>query len=131
MPVKADVRVTRAETVQRREAGFVDAARIVGHCDMGVLLLQVAPNTLPIVVVQMSLTMSHAILNAADLSFINLGVCAPTPEWGIMVAEGAAFIVSGAWWVALLPGATLMVGVFCFNPLGDGVRDILDPKRRT
>jgi peptide/nickel transport system permease protein len=125
------VRVARAETVQRREAGFVDAARIAGHRDMGVLLQQVAPNILPIMVVQMSLTMGYAILNAAGLSFIGLGVRAPTPEWGIMVAEGAAFIVSGEWWVALFPGATLMVAVFCFNLLGDGVRDIVDPRRRT
>ena len=125
------VRVARAETVQRREAGFVDAARIAGHRDMGVLLLQVAPNIMPIMVVQMSLTMGYAILNAAGLSFIGLGVRAPTPEWGIMVAEGASFIVSGEWWVALFPGATLMVAVFCFNLLGDGVRDIVDPRRRT
>ncbi|WP_439596232.1 ABC transporter permease [Falsiroseomonas sp.] len=125
------VRVARAETVQRREAGFVDAARISGHRDMGVLLMQVGPNILPIMVVQMSLTMGYAILNAAGLSFIGLGVRAPTPEWGIMVAEGASFIVSGEWWVALFPGATLMVAVFCFNLLGDGVRDIVDPRRRT
>ncbi len=125
------VRVARAETVQRREAGFVDAARIAGHRDIGVLLGQVAPNIMPIMVVQMSLTMGYAILNAAGLSFIGLGVRAPTPEWGIMVAEGAAFIVSGEWWVALFPGATLMTAVFCFNLLGDGVRDIVDPRRRT
>jgi peptide/nickel transport system permease protein len=125
------VRVAKAETVQRREAGFVDAARIAGHRDMGVLLRQVAPNIMPLMVVQMSLTMGYAILNAAGLSFIGLGVRAPTPEWGIMVAEGAAFIVSGEWWVALFPGATLMLAVFCFNLLGDGVRDIVDPRRRT
>ena len=55
----------------------------------------------------------------------------PTAEWGIMVAEGAAFIVSGEWWIALFPGAALMVAVFCFNLLGDGLRDIVDPRRRT
>jgi len=125
------VRVARAETVQRREAGFVDAARIAGHRDMGVLLGQVAPNIMPMMVVQMSLTMGYAILNAAGLSFIGLGVRAPTPEWGIMVAEGASFIVSGEWWVALFPGAMLMTAVFCFNLLGDGLRDIVDPRRRT
>jgi peptide/nickel transport system permease protein len=125
------VRIAKAETLQRREAGFVDAARIAGHRDMGVLLRQVAPNILPIMVVQMSLTMGYAILNAAGLSFIGLGVRAPTPEWGIMVAEGASFIVSGEWWVALFPGAALMLAVFCFNLLGDGVRDIVDPRRRT
>jgi peptide/nickel transport system permease protein len=125
------VRVAKAETLQRREAGFVDAARVAGHRDMGVLLRQVAPNIMPLMVVQMSLTMGYAILNAAGLSFIGLGVRAPTPEWGIMVAEGAAFIVSGEWWVALFPGAALMTAVFCFNLLGDGVRDIVDPRRRT
>ena len=65
------------------------------------------------------------------VSFIGLGVRPPMPEWGIMVAEGASFIVSGEWWVALFPGATLMVAVFCFNLLGDGIRDIVDPRRRT
>ena len=125
------VRVARAETVVRREAGFVDAARVSGHRDMGVLLGQVMPNILPLMAVQMSLTMGYAILNAAGLSFIGLGVKPPTPEWGIMVAEGAGFIVSGEWWVALFPGAVLMVAVFCFNLLGDGLRDVLDPRRRT
>ncbi len=125
------VRVARAETVVRREAGFVDAARISGHRDMSVLLRQVMPNILPLMAVQMSLTMGYAILNAAGLSFIGLGVRPPMPEWGIMVAEGAGFIVSGEWWVALFPGAVLMVAVFCFNLLGDGLRDVLDPRRRT
>ena len=125
------VRVARAETSLRRDAGFVDAARVAGHRDMAVLLRQVAPNIMPIMTVQMSLTMGYAILNAAGLSFIGLGVRPPMSEWGIMVAEGASFIVSGEWWVALFPGATLMVAVFCFNLLGDGLRDIVDPRRRT
>ena len=125
------VRVARAETFVRREAGFVDAARVSGHRDMSVLLRQVMPNILPLMAVQMSLTMGYAILNAAGLSFIGLGVRPPMPEWGIMVAEGAGFIVSGEWWVALFPGAVLMVAVFCFNLLGDGLRDVLDPRRRT
>jgi len=124
-------RVARAEANVRREAGFVLAARLSGNSEMRILLAQVLPNIMPIMIVQMSLTMGYAILNAAGLSFIGLGVRAPTPEWGIMVAEGASFIVSGEWWVALFPGATLMVAVFCFNLLGDGVRDIVDPRRRT
>jgi peptide/nickel transport system permease protein len=124
-------RVARAETLTRREAGFVDAARLSGHRDAALLLGQVLPNIMPIMVVQMSLTMGYAILNAAGLSFIGLGVRPPTAEWGIMVAEGASFIVSGEWWVALFPGATLMLAVFCFNLLGDGLRDIADPRRRT
>jgi peptide/nickel transport system permease protein len=91
----------------------------------------VLPNIMPIMIVQMSLTMGYAILNAAGLSFIGLGVRPPTPEWGIMVAEGAAFMVSGEWWIAFFPGLALMVAVFCFNLLGDGLRDIVDPQRRT
>ena len=124
-------RVARAETLTRREAGFVDAARLSGHRDGALLLLQVLPNIMPIMVVQMSLTMGYAILNAAGLSFIGLGVRPPTAEWGIMVAEGASFIVSGEWWIALFPGATLMLAVFCFHLLGDVLRDIVDPRRRT
>ena len=124
-------RVARAEALVRRDAGFVQAARLTGNGEMRVLLGTVLPNILPIMAVQMSLTMGYAILNAAGLSFIGLGVRPPTPEWGIMLAEGAATIVSGEWWVALFPGLALMLAVFCFNLLGDGLRDIVDPSRRT
>jgi len=124
-------RVARAEANVRREAGFVEAARLSGNGDVRILSFQILPNVFPILVVQMSLTMGYAILNAAGLSFIGLGVRPPTPEWGIMVAEGAAFMVSGEWWIAFFPGLALMVAVFCFNLLGDGLRDIVDPQRRT
>ena len=124
-------RIARAEANVRREAGFVLAARLCGNGEMRILLAHVLPNIMPIMVVQMSLTMGYAILNAAGLSFIGLGVRPPTAEWGIMVAEGAAFMVSGEWWIAFFPGAALMVAVFCFNLLGDGLRDIVDPQRRT
>ncbi len=124
-------RLARAEASVRRNAGFVLAARLSGNGDARILLGHILPNLLPIMVVQMSLTMGYAILNAAGLSFIGLGVRPPTPEWGIMVAEGAAFIVSGEWWIALFPGLALMLAVFCFNLLGDGLRDIVDPQRRT
>jgi peptide/nickel transport system permease protein len=125
------VRVARAEANVRREAGFVQAARLSGNGDFRILLAQILPNIMPIMMVQISLTMGYAILNAAGLSFIGLGVKPPTPEWGIMVAEGAANIISGEWWVALFPGAALMIAVFCFNLLGDGLRDLVDPQRRT
>ena len=124
-------RVARAEANVRREAGFVEAARLSGNGDVRILGFQILPNVFPILVVQMSLTMGYAILNAAGLSFIGLGVRPPMAEWGIMVAEGAAFMVSGEWWIAFFPGAALMVAVFCFNLLGDGLRDIVDPQRRT
>jgi peptide/nickel transport system permease protein len=125
------VRVARAEANVRREAGFVLAARLSGNGEFRILLMQILPNIMPIMMVQISLTMGYAILNAAGLSFIGLGVRPPTPEWGIMVAEGAASIISGEWWIALFPGAALMLAVFCFNLLGDGLRDLIDPQRRT
>lgn len=123
-------RLARAEANVRREAGFVQAARLAGNSEWRVLLAHIVPNIMPLMVVQMSLTMGYAILNAAGLSFIGLGVRPPTPEWGIMVAEGAAFIVSGEWWIAFFPGLALMIAVFCFNLLGDGLRDLIDPQRR-
>ncbi|EGP08343.1 putative dipeptide ABC transporter [Bradyrhizobiaceae bacterium SG-6C] len=125
------VRVARAEANVRREAGFVQAARLSGNGEYRILLGHILPNIMPIMIVQMSLTMGYAILNAAGLSFIGLGVRPPTPEWGIMVAEGATFMVSGEWWIAFFPGLALMIAVFCFNLLGDGLRDIVDPQRRT
>ena len=125
------VRVARAEANVRRDAGFVQAARLSGNGDLRILLAHILPNIMPLMMVQISLTMGYAILNAAGLSFIGLGVKPPTPEWGIMVAEGAANIISGEWWIAFFPGLALMIAVFCFNLLGDGLRDIVDPQRRT
>src|SRR5882724_11450328 len=125
------VRVARAEANVRREAGFVMAARLSGNGDFRILLAHILPNIMPIMMVQISLTIGYAILNAAGLSFIGLGVKPPTPEWGIMVAEGATNIISGEWWVAFFPGGALMIAVFCFNLLGDGLRDLVDPQRGT
>ncbi|MCW5701729.1 MAG: ABC transporter permease [Bradyrhizobium sp.] len=125
------VRVARAEANVRRNAGFVQAARLSGNGELRILLWHILPNIMPIMMVQVSLTMGYAILNAAGLSFIGLGVKPPTPEWGIMVAEGATNIISGEWWVAFFPGLALMIAVFCFNLLGDGLRDLVDPQRRT
>lgn len=124
-------RMVRAEVNIRRNAGFVLAARLSGNSELRVLSTQIFPNALPPIMVQLSLNMGWAILNAAGLSFIGLGVSPPTPEWGIMVAEGANFIVSGEWWLTLFPGAALMLAVLTFNLLGDGLRDLADPQRRT
>ena len=125
------VRVARAETNVRRNAGFVEAARLSGNTDLRILAVHLFPNILPPAMVQVSLNLGWAILNAAGLSFIGLGVRPPTPEWGILVAEGAQFIVSGEWWVSFFPGAVLMLAVFSFNLLGDALRDLFDPRRRT
>lgn len=124
-------RLARAEANIRRTAGYVEAARLSGNSEWRIVLAHILPNIMPLMVVQASLTLGYAILNAAGLSFIGLGVRPPTAEWGIMVAEGASSIVSGEWWVALFPGLALMLAVFCFNLLGDGLRDVIDPRSRT
>lgn len=124
-------RLVRAEVNIRRHSGFSLAAKISGNSDLRVLAFHIFPNALPPIMVQISLNLGWAILNAAGLSFIGLGVRPPTPEWGIMVAEGANFIVSGEWWLAVFPGLWLMLAVFTFNLLGDGLRDIFDPRKRT
>jgi peptide/nickel transport system permease protein len=123
-------RLVRSEVRIRRDAPFAQAARLSGMSHTRVLLFTLLPNALPPMMVQMSLNMGWAILNAAGLSFIGLGVRPPTPEWGIMVAEGANFIVSGEWWLALFPGLSLMLAVLTFNLMGDGLRDLVDPRQR-
>jgi peptide/nickel transport system permease protein len=125
------IRFARAEVNVRRNAGWVEAARACGDSHLSVILRSLLPNVLPAMAVQVSLNLGWAILNAAGLSFIGLGVKPPTPEWGIMVAEGARFISTGKWWLVAFPGLALMLTVLCFNLLGDGLRDILDPRMRT
>jgi peptide/nickel transport system permease protein len=123
-------RMVRAEVNRRRNAGFVDAARVAGNGTARIVFAHLLPCALPAVVVQMSLTMSWAILNAAALSFVGLGVRPPAPEWGIMVAEGSGFILTGEWWVALFPGLALLLVALSFNVLGDGLRDLLGSSER-
>lgn len=125
------IRLARAEASVLRSAEFIEAAQLAGSGPVRMLTVHVYPNLLPPMMVQISLNLGWAILNAAGLSFIGLGVSPPTPEWGIMVAEGATYIITGEWWVALFPGAVLMLAVFCFNLLGDGLRDLMDIRRRT
>ena len=125
------IRFARAEINVRRNAGWVEAARASGHSPSAVIIKYLLPNVMPAMTIQITLNLGWAILNAAGLSFIGLGVQPPTPEWGIMVAEGARFITTGKWWLVAYPGLALMLTVLCFNLLGDGLRDILDPRTRT
>jgi len=125
------IRFSRAEVNVRRGLGWVEAARASGNSHARVVMRFLLPNVLPAMAVQISLNLGWAILNAAGLSFLGLGVRPPTPEWGIMVAEGARFITTGKWWLVACPGAALMFAVLCFNLLGDGLRDIFDPRMRT
>jgi peptide/nickel transport system permease protein len=124
-------RFARAEISARRDLAYVEAARMSGHSGLAILVKHLIPNILPTMMVQASLNLGWAILNAAGLSFIGLGVRPPTPEWGIMVSEGASYIFSGEWWTFTFPGFALVLAVFCFNLIGDGLRDIIDPRTRT
>jgi peptide/nickel transport system permease protein len=124
------IRFARAEVNARRGLGWVEAARLCGNSHWRIVVLFMLPHIMPPMMVQMSLNLGWAILNAAGLSFLGLGVQPPTPEWGIMVAEGARYISSGRWWLVACPGLALAVAVLCFNLAGDGLRDLLDPARR-
>ncbi len=124
-------RLMRAGVATRRDAGYIDAALVNGNGPGRIVLTFLIPNALPPVLVQISLNLGWAILNTAGLAFIGLGVTPPTPEWGIMIQEGAAMMISGQWWVVIFPGAALALSVFCFSLLGDGIRDLMDPRRRS
>jgi peptide/nickel transport system permease protein len=123
-------RQTRSEVNQRRSAGYVEAARLAGFSPVAIVTLHIMPNVAPPLMVQSSLNMGWAILNAAGLSFIGLGVRPPQPEWGIMVADGASNIISGEWWLFVFPGGALLLAVLAFSLAGDALRDLIDPRRR-
>jgi peptide/nickel transport system permease protein len=124
------VRLARSEVSILRSQQFVEAARAGGNSNLQILFGFMIPNALPTLTVQVSTGLGWAVLNAASLSFIGLGIRPPTAEWGIMVAEGAANILSGFWWLAIFPGAALTLTVLCFNLLGDGLRDVIDVRTR-
>jgi peptide/nickel transport system permease protein len=123
-------RQTRSEVNRRKTAAYVEAAYLAGASPLAIVALHIMPNVVPPLMVQSSLNMGWAILNAAGLSFIGLGVRPPQPEWGIMVSDGATNIISGEWWMFVFPGAVLMIAVLIFSQVGDALRDLLDPKRR-
>ncbi len=122
------VRFARGEVAIRRNLPYVEAARASGNNDLRIVFLHIVPNILPSMSVQASLNMGWAIMNAAALSFIGLGIRPPTAEWGIMVFEGSANIISGQWWTFVFPGAALMFAIACFDLLGDALRDSSDPR---
>jgi len=122
-------RQTRAEVNRRRDAAYVEAARLAGVGSIATVTLHILPNLVPPMMVQASLNMGWAILNSAGLSFLGLGIRPPNPEWGIMVSEGAAYIISGEWWLFAFPGLMLLAAILTFAALGDALRDGLDPRR--
>lgn len=126
----AYARLARAEAKLLREREFVQAARLAGASDLRILVLHVAPLCLSSVIVRLTLDMAGVILIFAGLGFLGLGAQAPAPEWGAMVATGRDYIID-QWWVATLPGAAIFVVSMGFNLLGDGLRDVLDPRAQT
>ena len=120
----------RARMLVVKQSLYARAAVGVGNPTWRVLLVHLVPNCLTPVFVQSSLQSGWAILTAAGLSFIGLGVRAPEPEWGVMVAMGTPRITSGEWWVSFFPGLCLALAVMGFNLVGDGLQDLLDPERR-
>ena len=123
-------RVARADTLRVRETQFVQAARTMGVSTPRILFGHVLPNISGPVVVQTSISLAFAILSEAALSFLGLGVQPPEPSWGRMLYDAQGFLTS-AWWMGVFPGLAILVTVFAFNLLGDGVRDVLDPRQRT
>ncbi|KRR07958.1 peptide ABC transporter permease [Bradyrhizobium jicamae] len=128
--IPAYLRLTRGEMLRLREMEYADAARTVGNPTWRIVLIHLLPNCLPPLIVQATLATGFALLTMASLSFIGLGIQPPQSEWGVMAAEGASQIVTGEWWLFLFPGLAIMISVLAFNLVGDGLRDLLDPRMR-
>lgn len=122
-------RLARAETLNVKNNDYIQAMRVLGAGKLRIMAGHVAPMCLSSIIVRMSLDMGTIILTAAGLGFLGLGAQPPMPEWGLMVADGRQFLVD-QWWVSTLPGLAILVVVMGFNLLGDGIRDVLDPRQR-
>ncbi len=122
-------RLARAETLRIRDSDFIAAVRMLGASPWRIVLRHVAPVCLPSVIVRVTLDMSSIILTAAGLGFLGLGAQPPLPEWGTMIATARRFILE-QWWVPVIPGIAIFMASLSFNLLGDGLRDVLDPKQR-
>ena len=122
-------RLARSRAIAVREEDYVEAARAMGATGWRVLARHVLPMCLSPVIVQATLEMGGIIRTAASLGFLGLGAQPPTPEWGVMVADGRNYLPT-AWWACVFPGLAIMFTVLGFNLLGDGIRDILDPRMR-
>jgi peptide/nickel transport system permease protein len=128
VPVYA--RLMRGSFLVVKGSQYAMAAVGVGASPARILRWHLLPNTWGPIFVQSTLQFGYAILDAAGLSFIGLGVHIPTPEWGVMVSLGIEQVITGQWWVSFFPGLAIAIAVMGFNLLGDGLRDLLDPRRR-
>ncbi|MEJ5228987.1 MAG: nickel transporter permease [Pseudothermotoga sp.] len=122
-------RLARAEAMKVKSQPYIEAIRAVGASNFRILFLHVLPMCLSPVLVQLTLRMGTIILTAAGLGFLGLGAQPPTPEWGAIVSDGRSYLVQ-QWWISTFPGLFIAVVVLGFNLLGDGIRDILDPRLR-
>jgi len=124
------VRVVRAQVLSLREAQFIEASRAIGTPVWEIMLYHLLPNTYSVLLAQATLFMAWAVLDIAGLSFLGLGIKPPTPELGAMTADGAEQMVSGRWWMSVFPGGFIMLMALSFTLIGDGLRDLLDPRHR-
>lgn len=129
LDVPVFARLVRAEVLALRAGGFVEAAVNAGNPTWRILFVHLLPNCMRGVLAQMPIRMAWAVRVSATLAFIGVGIQAPTPEWGAMIRQGAEYIVSGEWWVAIAPGTALVLLIIGFSMLGDGLEEILDPRR--
>ncbi|WP_321818939.1 MULTISPECIES: nickel transporter permease [unclassified Burkholderia] len=123
----AYARLARAETIRIAQADYIHAARLQGASGPRILLRHIVPLCMSSVIVRATLDMAGIILTVAGLGFLGLGAQPPSPEWGFMVASGRNVLLD-AWWVATLPGAAILLVSLAFNLLGDGLRDVFDPR---
>jgi peptide/nickel transport system permease protein len=125
----AYARIVRGQSLVIREQKYIEAARAVGGKDGHIILKHLLPNSLSPIVVQASMDFGNVILTAAALSYIGFGAPPGTAEWGRMVSDGASYMMSSPW-IVMFTGATILIVCLGFNLLGDGIRDIIDPKMR-
>ena len=124
-------RVMRSSVLYVRETEYIEAQRAIGSSNWRIVFRHVIPNSMAPIIVYGTLMMASAILDAAALGFLGLGAQPPNPEWGAMLSDSRFYIVSGAWWAATFPGIAIVFAVLGLNLLGDGLRDILDPRLKT
>ncbi len=123
------VRITRAQVLSEKSKDYVAASRILGSSNLRIMFISILPNCMPPLIVQSTLNFSSAVLETAALGFLGMGAQPPAPEWGTMLAEAREFILS-AWWVVTFPGLSILITVLSINLIGDGLRDVLDPKSK-
>jgi len=126
----AYARLARSVALALREENYVEAARAIGADPLRVLARHVLPGVISPLTIQVSLDMGGIILTAAGLGFIGFGAQPPTPEWGVMISDGRNYITQ-EWWVSTFPGIAISLVVLGFNMLGDGIRDVMDPRLRS